>query len=246
MYAVEAKNLSMRFDGKPVLEDITCNIAEGDFLAIVGPNGAGKSTLLRLILGLQRPSSGSLLVFERPPERVEPNWIGYVPQIKTLDRTFPALSIELVVSAMRRRWPWRIGWGERGTAMAALEGVGAAHLALRPLGKLSGGELQRVYLAYSMVRRPRLVIMDEPAAGIDVMGQKGLYNVLDEYHRSGGATILMVTHDWGVAHHHATRVMVLNRSLVSFGPPEAALKDRHLRRAYGHVGHSIFPAGRDM
>jgi zinc transport system ATP-binding protein len=238
--AIEATNLSVRYNEHVVLEDITCAVPEGGFLAIVGPNGAGKSTFLKALLGLVKPCSGTLRLFEKPAEKVSPEWIGYVPQIKTLDRSFPALSVELVVSGMRRRWPGRIGKAERAAAMSFLEKVGAAQLAARPLSSLSGGELQRVYLAYSIARKPRMVIMDEPASGIDVVGQTNLYRILDDYRCEGNNTVAMVTHDWGIAFHHATRVLVVNRTMISFGAPQEALNDENLSRAYGHIGHAIF------
>jgi len=240
MYSIEAEDLEVRYNGLSVLEKVTCCADEGDFLAIVGPNGAGKSTFLKAILGLVRPSAGSLRVYGKAAGTVPPGWIGYVPQVKTLDRTFPGRPIELVVSGLRRRWPARIKKKERETAMAALEQVGAAHLARRSLSNLSGGEMQRVYLAFGLVRRPRMVIMDEPSAGIDVVGQKTLYIVLEEYREDANATIVMVTHDWGVAHHHASCVLIINRTMISFGPPREALREEYLRKAYGHTGHGIF------
>ncbi len=245
MPAVEVKHLSIRFNGQPVLEDITCQVNEGDFVAIVGPNGAGKTTFLKVLLGLIQPGAGSLRIFDRPPGRVPPEWIGYVPQIKTLDRSFPAPVIDLVVSGMRRRWPGRIKKKERQAAMEVLRQVGVDHLAGHTLASLSGGELQRAYLAFSLVRKPRLVIMDEPATGIDAVGQKGMYLILEEYRSEKGATIIMVTHDWGVALHHAAQVMVLNRSLISFGPPGEALRDEYLQKAYGHMGHGMMSPLRD-
>ncbi len=240
MRAIEAKNLTVRFDGQPVLRDITFQVEEGDFLAIVGPNGAGKSTFLKVMLGLVKPSAGSLHLYGKPCGAIPPDWVGYVPQIKTLDRSFPAQTIELVVSGLRRRWPGRIKKEERETAIRALGQVDAAHLAERSLASLSGGELQRAYLAFGLVRRPRLVIMDEPAASIDVVGKKSLYGALEEYRSEANANIVMVTHDWGVAHHHADCVMVLNCDMISFGPPREALRDEHLQKAYGHIGHGIF------
>lgn len=240
MLAIEAEKLAVRFNAQPVLKDITCSVSEGDFFAIVGPNGAGKSTFLKVMLGLVRPSAGALRLYGEPCGSIPPAWIGYVPQIKTLDKSFPARALELVVGGLRRRWPVWIKKQERETAMAALEQAGAAHLARRSLATLSGGELQRAYLAFGLVRRPRLVIMDEPATGIDAVGQKGLYHALEEYRAEADATIVMVTHDWGVAHHHATCVMVLNCGMVSFGPPREALGEEHLQKAYGHVGHGMF------
>lgn len=210
---------------------------EGAFVAVVGPNGAGKSTLFKVLLGLL-PFQGEVRVFGRRPKEVDPGLLGYVPQIKTFDRSFPALSLELVVSEIRRAWPFRVTRKERARALEALEEVGALELAERPLGRLSGGQLQRVFLARALVKRPRLLLLDEPATGIDPLGEQDLYRLLEAYQARSGATVLMITHDWEAAFHHATHVLVLNRDVIGFGPPERALSEECLRRAFGHLGHA--------
>ncbi len=235
--AVELLDVSVRYGAYTALEGISLKIPEGAFVAIIGPNGAGKSTLLKLILGLLRPSRGKVVVFGRPALKVPAAWLGYVPQFKTLDRSFPALAIELVASGLRRRWPFRLGAGERKAALSALRRVRGEDLAYRRLSRLSGGELQRVYLARAFVRSPRMLLLDEPATGMDVLGEADMYRMLEQYQRERGATVLMITHDWEAARHHATHVLVLNRRIIGFGPPERALTDECLRRAFGHVGH---------
>lgn len=237
-YAVEIEDLTVKYGDHVALEDISLQIPRGAFVAIVGPNGAGKSTLIKTILGLVRPASGKVLVLGEPLERLDPVRVGYVPQFKTLDRSFPALAEELVVSGLRRAWPGRITRGEREKALTALERVGAAHLAGRPVSRFSGGELQRVYLARAFVRQPELVVLDEPATGIDVLGEADMYRLLEGYQKQSGATLLMITHDWEAAYHHASHVIVLNRRLIGFGQPERALSERCLREAFGHVGHA--------
>lgn len=235
---IEIDRLDVRLGGHVILSGIQFQVVPGDFMAILGPNGSGKSTLLKAVLGLVEPSRGEVRVFGRSPREVPPGWIGYVPQIKTLDRRFPAQAIELVLTALRQRWVGRISASGHEQGREALRAVGAEHLAHRPVGELSGGELQRVYLARSLIRRPRLIILDEPATGIDVAGASDLYAVLDAYQREAAATVVMVTHDWDVAFHHATRALLLNGTQVSVGPPREALRDAYLREAFGHVGHA--------
>jgi len=116
--------------------------------------------------------------------------------------------------------------------------VDAEDLAERALSRLSGGELQRVYLARSLIRIPRVVILDEPATGIDVVGSTDLYELLDDYQETHQATVLLVTHDWNAAYHHATHVLLLDGRQVGYGPPETALKEECLREAFGHIGHA--------
>ncbi len=220
-----------------VLADVSFGLTAGCFLAIVGPNGAGKSTLVKVALGLVRPLRGRALLFGQPVGTF-PQRIGYVPQLKTFDRTFPATTLELVVSGLRRAWPARIRPAEHDIARDALSRVGAVHLDRRPLAKLSGGELQRVYLAHALVRQPDIVLLDEPATGVDFLAEHDLYDLLESYQRDTGATIVMVTHDLSAARFHADRVLVLNRRVHGFGLPEAVLTDECLRGAFGHVGHS--------
>jgi zinc transport system ATP-binding protein len=232
------ENLSVRFGDHVALTDVNLSVPDGAFVAIVGPNGGGKSTFLKVLLGLLPPTTGAVRIWGQEPREVAPELLGYVPQVKTMDRTFPALSIELVMTGVTRRWPWLPRRRARQEALAALERVGAAHLAQRPLAKLSGGELQRVCLARSMVRRPKLVMLDEPATGIDVIGEADMYHMLESYQQESGATLLMVTHDWHAATHHADLVLLLNRAQIGFGPPQQALNEDNLRAAFGHIGHA--------
>jgi len=240
MHAVHTHNLSLSLGESQALADISCCVKEGEFVAVLGPNGAGKSTFLKILLGLLEPSSGDVTVFDRPPRQVDPQWIGYVPQAKTLDRGFPALSTELVITGLHRTWVRRLRTADRKTALEALAMVGASHLADRPVGALSGGELQRIYLARALVRKPRLILLDEPATGIDTVGETDFYRLLDRYRTEHKATILMVTHDWEVASHHACRVMVLNHRLIGFGEPAEAMCEECLQSAYGdNTGKTI-------
>ncbi|MBB6100188.1 zinc transport system ATP-binding protein [Deinobacterium chartae] len=235
-YVLEGRDLSVRFGDHTALEGLSFQVPTGAFLAIVGPNGAGKSTLIRTLLGLVKPTHGSVRVLGDLPGQ-HPERIGYVPQIKTFDRSFPALAVELVLTGVRRSWPGPLRRAERELAYAALNRVGALDLAERPVGRLSGGELQRVYLARAMARRPSLILLDEPATGIDALGEKDMYGMLEAYRAESGATIGMITHDWDVARYHASQVMVINRRLFGCGHPEHVLCEDCLATAYGHRHH---------
>lgn len=235
---VTVKALSVRFGDHLALSNLNLEIFENSFVAIVGPNGAGKSTFIKVLLGLVPPSEGEVTISGHSPREVPSELVGYVPQMKTMDRSFPALAIELVMTGITRRWPWRFRKTEQKNALEALKQVGATHLAQRPLGRLSGGELQRVCLARTIVRQPKLVILDEPATGIDRVGEADMYRMLENYQKNTGATLLMITHDWHAATHHADHVLLLNRQQISFGPPGEALNEHHLRLAFGHIGHA--------
>ncbi|GEM49710.1 ABC transporter ATP-binding protein [Deinococcus cellulosilyticus NBRC 106333 = KACC 11606] len=234
--AIETQGLRVRFGDFVALDNLTLQIPSGAFLAVVGPNGAGKSTFMKTLLGLVTPETGQVKVLGRPPGAF-PDQIGYVPQIKTFDRSFPAVAIELVLSGVRQAWPGPLRGPERKLAIEALERVGADRLAERPLGRLSGGELQRVYLARALVRRPKLILLDEPATGIDALGEKDMYHMLEAYRKESAATIAMITHDFDVARYHASYVVVLNRTLYGCGHPSTALCEDCLSRAYGHGKH---------
>ncbi len=233
MIAVETRNLTVKLGENTPLDEVSCQIHHGEFVAVLGPNGAGKSVFLKTVLGLFEPAAGEVLVYGKPPGRVEPSSLGYVPQLKTFDRSFPALAEELVATGLHLTWRSRLSAGDRQLVRASLETVGAAHLASRSLGGLSGGELQRVYLARALIRKPRLVLLDEPVTGIDSVGESDFYRVLEAYRQEHGATIIMVTHDWEIASHYGCHVLVLNRRVISFGSPAEALCEDCLKRAYG-------------
>ncbi|MBS3933517.1 MAG: ABC transporter ATP-binding protein [Truepera sp.] len=230
-------HVTVTFNEVEALDDVSFDLAEGEFLAIVGPNGAGKSTLIKVALGLITPQRGHAALFGEDAGR-HPERIGYVPQLKTFDRSFPATALELVVSGLRRVWPGRLRPHERDSALRTLEQVGAMHLAKRTLSRLSGGELQRAFLARALVRRPSLVLLDEPATGVDFLAEHDLYDLLERYQTETGATVAMITHDLSAARYHATKVAVLNRRLHGFGPPDEVLCESCLKEAYGHLGHA--------
>ncbi len=237
MNAVEVNNLFLSYGDIKVLENLNFVIPENTFVSIVGPNGAGKTTLMKILLGLVKYEIGEVKIFGKHPDEIDPQMIGYVPQIKTMDRNFPALSIELVASGLLRKWPWSVKGNDKEKSITALKMVKAEHLAYRPLTELSGGELQRVCLARSIVRNPKLIVLDEPATGIDAIGEADLYNLLEAYQHKSNATVVMITHDWHVAHHHSDFVLLINRKQVSFSNPEEALSEQNLRIAFGHIGH---------
>lgn len=235
---VSVSDLGVQFGDHAVLDAVTFEAGPGDFVAVVGPNGGGKTTLLRVLLGLVAPARGFVHVLGRRPGTVDSGLVGYVPQVKRLDRTFPARALDLVLTGLHQQWPFWGNTGEKKRALHALGRVGAQSLARKPLSTLSGGELQRVYLARSLARAPRLILLDEPATGIDVAGASDLYDVLEDDQADRDTTIVMVTHDWNAAYHHATHVLLLDGGQVSYGAPEAVLTDDGLREAFGHTGHA--------
>ena len=236
--AVSMRGVSVRFGDFEAVRDVSFDAPEGAFVAIVGPNGAGKSTLLNVMLGLSEPTFGEVKVYGVAPSAFPAEKLGYVPQLKTLDRAFPAVALELVVSGIRRSWPWRVSATQRDVALDAMERTGTRHLADRSIAALSGGELQRVYLARSLVRKPTLIILDEPAAGMDMSGEAEMYHMLIDYQKQSNATVFMVTHDWEGARCHASHVLLIDRGVAGFGPPEEAANEERLLEVFGFAGHT--------
>ncbi|MDA1029344.1 MAG: metal ABC transporter ATP-binding protein [Bacteroidetes bacterium] len=225
-------NLSVQIGDRVILQNVDFKLPTNGFMAVIGPNGGGKSTLIRCILNLQSYDG----TVEIDPGHAAQ--IGYVPQIKTLDRTFPARANELVATALKKKWPWSMDSACKQVVESALEMVGAAHLRNQQIRNLSGGELQRVYLARAVIGNPKLLILDEPSAGVDQVGASDLLEIVELYRKRTGATVIMITHDWEVAFHHATHVLVLKTHQVAFGEASEALTESAIREAFGHVGHS--------
>ncbi len=235
--AIRMESLGVRLGGHLVLEDLNVTVESGAFVSIIGPNGAGKTSLLKTILGLIPVGAGRLRINGRTPEGLPTGEIGYVPQFKTLNRSFPGTAIELVASGLKRRWPGRLGKADRERAEAMLLRVKANHLEGRSITRLSGGELQRVYLARALVSRPGIILLDEPATGIDVVGELDMYRLLEDYQKESGATVMMITHDLNAVCHLCSHVLLLNRRQIGYGPSAEVLSDENMRRVFGHVGH---------
>lgn len=235
--SVEAQDLSVRYGDLTALDQVSFAVPAGAFMAIIGPNGAGKSTLLNVLLGLIEPDGGSVSVLGSAPCALSGTRVAYVPQRKTFAEQFPATVLELVVSGMTGFWPWRITRPQRERAMAMLEKTGVAHLANASVQRLSGGELQRTFLARSLANTPDLLVLDEPGAGMDLKGEAAMYHLLCEYQESAGATVIMITHDWEGARCHASHVLLLDRSVVGFGPARDVASESTLLALFGHRGH---------
>jgi zinc transport system ATP-binding protein len=216
---VKLKDIKVSYDDITVLEDITLSIYQHDFLGIIGPNGGGKSTLLKVILGLIKPRSGSVSIFGEPPDRVRRR-IGYVSQHPDFDRDFPASVWDIVIMGrygktglFRRYTP-----EDKVAVETALVRVGMQDFRKNQIGKLSGGQLQRVFIARALVAEPELLLLDEPTASIDSSMQTEFYELLEELKKS--LTIIMVSHDIGAVSVYVNKIACLNRQLYYHGSAE--------------------------
>ncbi|NTU68423.1 MAG: ABC transporter ATP-binding protein [Chlorobiaceae bacterium] len=224
--------LGVTLGGMKVLDSLSITVYRGDYLAVLGPNGGGKTTLLRAILGLEKPSSGTLTVFGGPPGHA-PGRVGYVPQRLFFDRDFP-ISVEEVVlmgRLSRCRLMRRYSRIDREKAGEAIETVGLARLRHKRIGTLSGGELQRALIARALAGDPELLLLDEPTASVDPDMKTTIYDLLD--HLKEHHTIVLVTHDTGTVGRSVSRVACLSCTLDMHGPA-SSLGTSALENIYGH------------
>lgn len=232
MVALDVHHLTVELGGRRVVEDVSFSVKEGETAAIIGPNGAGKSVLLKAILRLVPTVSGAVRIFGIPHEeyaKIAP-LVSYVPQFLTINESFPLTVDELF--ALKRQS------GER--YREVLRRVGADALHEQRLGTLSGGQLQRVFLAFALVDQPRMLFLDEPSSGIDIGAEETIYNLIRRISTEEKVTVVLVSHDIDIVVGFAQTVFCLNRRLVCSGPPMSVLTEETLRRAYGpHVG--VYP-----
>ena len=212
--AIEISGLSFAYNGEPVLSGVDLTVQARDFAAIVGPNGGGKTTLLRLILGLLTPSGGRLLVLGQPPVAARTR-IGYMPQHTQVDLRFPVTVMDVVLMGRLGCGGRLLGYGraDRQAVLKSLEQVGLAALAGRPFHDLSGGQRQRVLIARALAGEPRLLLLDEPTANVDVRGEREVFELLKELNRQ--ITVVVVSHDLGFVSPYVQSVICVNRQVVS-------------------------------
>ncbi len=233
--AVEVRGLYVNFNGVEALRGVDMRIPQGQLVALIGPNGSGKTTLLRCLLGLQKFSRGEIRIFgENDLRQVLPR-IGYVPQRLALERSF-ILSVREFLALRRREtrhWFWRSSAEIDAKISPRLPNMGLQDLLDRPLAQLSGGQLQRVLIAFALLRDPELLLLDEPTAGVDMPGEKTFYDLIAEIQRQRKLTVILVSHDLSMVHSHASRVYALNGVICCEGPPEQIMNAESLKQAYG-------------
>ncbi len=236
--AVKLESISFTYAGAaaPAIENVNLDIPEGTRLGILGPNGGGKSTLLKIALGLLRPSSGRATIFgQDPADARRAGLIGYVPQKVEALLGFP-MSVRQVVTlgASWRLPPWRpVPADMQATVEDMLRLTGALPFADRPIGSLSGGQMQRAMIARALAARPKILALDEPLVGIDAAGQQQFGDLLQSIHRSLGVTILIITHDLRAIAAGSDRVACLARRLHSHVSPEG-LTPQVLAELFSH------------
>lgn len=230
--AVEFRGVTCGYAGTPALGDVNLTITSGDFVGIVGPSGAGKTTLLRAVLGAVEVYGGEIRVDSRPIDRKKPR-AGYVPQLETIDWNFP-VTVEQVILMGRASEGW-LPWNRKQTveeAYAVMDRLGIAALGKRHIRALSGGQQQRVFLGRALFSNPKLLLLDEPAAGVDIKTRDDVLHLLDELNHEG-VTVLMTTHEINAVAAHLPWVICMNRGVVAEGPPTEVFTPDILGRTYG-------------
>ena len=233
--AVVASRLAAGYGSRPVWSDATFSIAAGTFTAVLGPNGAGKSTLIRLMLGLLAPRAGLLEVLGQPARRGN-HRIGYLPQTAAFDPDFSIRGRDLVDMGIDgHRWgfglPLRRDHHEAAVE-EAIRAVGAEGYADRNLGRLSGGELQRLLLAQALAGRPRLLLLDEPLAHLDLRNQAQMVELIRDIAQEGEMTVLLIAHDVNPLLRHLDQVLFVAQGRIEMGPPSEIITSRALSRIY--------------
>ena len=229
---LDVRHLTVRYNGRVALEDITFHLHEGERVAVVGPNGAGKSTLFKTVAGVLAPTSGEVNIFgSRPRGHV---CIGYIPQRSQVDWNFPVNVADVVMMGRSAKlgplnWPHKKDWEH---VQRALETVELSNLASRQISQLSGGQQQRMFIARALAQEAELMLMDEPLTGLDMPAQEGLLNLLDTL-RDQNVTVMVATHDLEQAARHFDRILLLNHRIVAFGSPDIVLQTENLLSAYG-------------
>jgi zinc transport system ATP-binding protein len=203
--------------GRHILENVSCAIAPGEIITLIGPNGAGKTSLLKVALGLLKADSGQVV-------RAADLRIGYMPQKLVVDRTFP-LSVA--------RFMRLTGRYSQSQLQQVLDAVGASRLLTARLADLSGGELQRVLLGRALLRRPQLLVLDEPVQGVDVQGQVELFELIGKLRDDYGCAVLMVSHDLHLVMIATDRVICLNQHICCTGTPAVVQRDEQFLKLFG-------------
>lgn len=224
---LDIQNLTVSFDDNKVIDNLSFSLQKGHVIAIVGPNGAGKSVLFRALMGLV-PYLGKI--------KWAPSLkISYVPQKFNIDREFPLTVKEFL----------RLKTKNHDKIMSSLESVGLKnndtekhhlehHLLGQRLGWLSGGQLQRILIAWALLDSPDVLLFDEPTAGIDVGGEETIYNLLKKLNQEKSLTILLISHDLNIVYKYADTVLCLNKEKICFGSPLEVLDPQALVKLYGN------------
>ena len=230
---LKVENLSVAYENKAVLKNISFEIPEGKLIGIIGPNGAGKSTLIKSILGLVPTLTGEVQIYGKSP-KLQRNLVGYVPQRESVDWDFPTDVLDVVMMGQYGHLGWfkRPARKEKKLALECLQQVGMESFINRQISQLSGGQQQRVFLARALAQQAQLYFMDEPFAGVDAVTEKTIISLLNEL-KQQGKTVLVVHHDLNTVKEYFDWVILLNEEIIKIGETEKVFTKYDLQKTYG-------------
>jgi zinc transport system ATP-binding protein len=219
-HALDVRHLTVSFDRVPIIKDVSFTVAAGDSLAIIGPTGSGKTVLFRALVGA--------LPYEGEIRWAPGATVGYVPQKLDIERDLPITGNDFLLAKRR------VAGASRGEVRSALELVNLADDTMRkPIGTLSGGQFQRLLLAFAFLGRPSVLLFDEPTAGIDEPGEERLYERINRLKHEQDLTLLLISHELSLVYRYATHVLCLGRGRTYIGPPTEVLTPQRLEELYG-------------
>ncbi len=229
MAQIEVKNVALGYEGKNVVEKLNFSIDRGDYLCIVGENGSGKSTLIKALTGLKKPNAGEIIT----GDGFSLNEIGYLPQQTIVQKDFPASVREIVRSGCIARCGFRPFYSKEEKALAdeSMRKLDILNLAGRCYRELSGGQQQRVLLARALCATKKMLLLDEPVAGLDPLVTAEMYELIDSLNKDDGITVIMVSHDIASAVKYASKILHLSRQPLFFGTTEE-YKKSHIGRFF--------------
>ncbi|ETI66332.1 metal ABC transporter ATP-binding protein [Neobacillus vireti] len=232
-FPLTVNNLTVAYQKKPVLEDISFRVPEGKLIGIIGPNGAGKSTLIKAILELIPSITGDVAIFGESYKKTRKR-VGYVPQRESVDWDFPTDALDVVMMGRYGHLGWfkRPDKKDKAHAMECLDQVGMSQYAHRQISQLSGGQQQRVFLARALAQDAEIYFMDEPFVGVDAATEKAIIALLMKL-KSQGKTVLVVHHDLNTVKEYFDWIMLLNVKLIGIGPTEKLFTKDYLQKTYG-------------
>lgn len=233
MYPVEVNNLTVAYQKKPVLTDVSFTVPEGKLIGIIGPNGAGKSTLIKAILGFIPKTTGEIQIYGEG-YRAKNRVVGYVPQRGSVDWDFPTNALDVVLMGRYGHIGYfkRPGKKDIEFARECLRKVGMEAFEKRQISQLSGGQQQRVFLARALAQDSKVYFMDEPFVGVDAATERAIIDILNEL-KNNGKTVLVVHHDLQTVKDYFDHVILLNIEVIASGPTEETFTIENLHRTYG-------------
>ena len=240
---ITAKNVSKAYGDTTVVENVTFTINKGSVTSVIGPNGAGKSTLAKIMMGLIQPTNGMVTINGKTPRDARTS-IGYVPQRFIYNPKVPItvqefLMLSLHVAGQHKREKTEI-------IEKRFSDVGITGVMDKQLHQLSGGQLQRILIARALLTDKKLLIMDEPVAGVDIEGRKSIYELLKDLNQKHGMTVIIISHELDVVFNYSDQVICINRRMLCHGKPQEALTEKIMNEMYGmrhqaHYHHNCSP-----